>query len=73
MSKTDKRTKAGKAGKAEQAMQRIYDILHLDMDAEGEFYNADKEWEGADTLDMIAEAVHQWKPAPGQDDTRTED
>jgi len=53
--------KTKKPSKAEQTLQQIYDILYLD---EGDEYNPDKEWEGADTLDCIATALDGWKPRP---------
>lgn len=56
--------KTKKPSKAEQTLQQIYDILYLDMNATGDFYNPDKEWEGADTLDAIATALDRWKPRP---------
>lgn len=42
--------------KAEENLRAVFDILYLDLEAEGEFYNPDKVWD-ADTLDAIEEIV----------------
>ena len=64
MSKTGKQAKKAKKAvpcRAVRTLQAIYDILYLD---EGDQYNPDKEWEGADTLQNIAEALDGWKARP---------
>ena len=45
------------------AVKRIRDILFMDTDEDGKpFLNPDKEWEGADTLDLIAAVIRQAAP-----------
>ena len=41
----------------------IWNLLFVDMDAQGDFINPDKEWD-ADMLDIIAERVCQVIPRP---------
>ncbi len=43
---------------AEAALRHVYDLLYLDINPKGEFYNADKPWD-ADTLDAIAQVVRK--------------
>jgi len=48
---------------SDNAVQRIRDILFMDTDDEGEpLLNPDKEWDGADTLEQIAEVIRQTLP-----------
>lgn len=45
-------------------LQRVYDLLYLDVDEDRDFYNPDKSWDGADFLDMIAEELSAYIPPP---------
>lgn len=48
---------------SDNAVQRIRDILFMDTDDEGKpLLNPDKEWDGADTLEQIAEVIRQTLP-----------
>ncbi len=48
-----------------RGIQRIHDLLYLDMVDDQERYNPDKPWE-ADTLAMIAEIIAEYIPRPAQ-------
>ena len=45
------------------ALRHIYDILYLDLNKDGDFYNEEKTWD-ADTTDAIAEVVRPFFPKP---------
>ena len=47
---------AAPPARAESALRRVYDVLYLDDDGKGGFYNPGKSWD-ADTLDGVAQAV----------------
>ena len=44
-------------------LRRIYDVLYLDMNERGDFYNENKDW-SPDTLDAIADVVRSFFPQP---------
>lgn len=48
----------------EQLLQNIYDLFYLDSDAKGEFYNPDKEVNGADFVEAVGEILEEFKPVP---------
>ena len=45
-------------------VSRIQAILYLDILGDREFWNPDKEWEGADLLDELALVMHEYQLAP---------
>ena len=53
----------GNGRAANPAIQRIHDLLYLDMKDGQEFYNPDKNWD-ADVMAMIAEVVAECIPRP---------
>jgi hypothetical protein len=58
-------TRAGEA--VHPAIQRIHDLLYLDMKAGREFQHPDKSW-SPDTLDAIAVVVAEFIPRPPPDE-----
>jgi hypothetical protein len=62
-SKNQSKTASQKSADAVAVIAQIYNILYLDMDSHGDFYNPDKEHD-SDTLDAIVKLVNEWKPAP---------
>jgi len=48
-----------------EGIQRIHDLLYLDIVDDQDVYNPDKEWD-VDTLSMIAEVVAAHIPRPGE-------
>ena len=45
------------------ALRRIYDVLYLDLNKDGEFYNQEKGWD-ANTMEAIADIVRPFFPQP---------
>lgn len=58
-SKTCSRETTGREKSAQEALERVRDILYLDIDPHGEFYSSDKAWD-ADVLDEIARFVSDY-------------
>jgi len=52
-----------RAGPVHPAVQRIHDLLYLDVKGGRQFYNPDKCWD-ADTLTIVAEIVARYIPRP---------
>jgi len=55
-----------------EGIQRIYDLLYLDVVNDRELYDPDKQW-NADTISMVAEVVAEYipRPEPGQEQMNT--
>ena len=47
-----------------QFAQRVQAIFYLDIQHDREFWNPDKEWEAADLLDELAQAMQQYGLVP---------
>ena len=50
---------------AHPGMQRIYDLLYLEVQDGQQLYDPDKQWDSG-TMSMIAEVVGEYMPGPGQ-------
>jgi len=60
------------ASDASSALRSIYDVLYLDMNERGDFYNENKNW-SPDTLDAIADVVRVFFPKPSDPPTEDDD